>query len=256
MAEAVYLRDPVLGCQDLVRANICPWQQDVVRQLFLGKKKKVSVRAGHGAGKSFLIGIIGAYFFVSRQPAVLVIASRTAKQVMSQTWNYLGRAIENSWLKGRLEHLKTEMRVLGREKDWYARWVSIKHPNNAEGFHSPNLLWIIDEAKSVEPAVFEAAMGAFSQGNNYFLIVSTCGPPRGYFYETHSTRLDQWDSFHVPSWASPYVGEEQVEAWKREWGEDSPIYQARVAAEFPEENDECIVPLSWLSRSVESSEEL
>ena len=257
MAEAVYLRDPVLGCRDLVRATTHPGQQQVARQLFLGAKRKVSVRAGHGWGKSNLIGILGAYFFISRQPAVLIIASRTAKQVMSQTWNYLGRAIESSWLQGRLEHLKTELRVIGREKDWYARWVSIKNPNNAEGFHSPNLLWVIDEAKSVEPAVFEAAMGAFSQGNSYFLIVSTCGPARGYFYETHSTRLDQWDAFHFPSWTSPYVGAEQIAAWKREWGEDSPIYQARVAAEFPAESDDVIVPYGWLQRSVgdEDSEE-
>lgn len=257
MADAVYLRDPVLGCRDLVRATTHPGQQQVARQLFLGAKRKVSVRAGHGWGKSNLIGILGAYFFISRQPAVLIIASRTAKQVMSQTWNYLGRAIESSWLQGRLEHLKTELRVIGREKDWYARWVSIKNPNNAEGFHGPNLLWVIDEAKSVEPAVFEAAMGAFSQGNSYFLIVSTCGPARGYFYETHSTRLDQWDAFHFPSWTSPYVGEEQITAWKREWGEDSPIYQARVAAEFPAESDDVIVPYGWLQRSVgdEDSEE-
>lgn len=48
MAEGIYLLDPVMGCQDLVRANLSPGQQQVVRQLFLGRKKKVSIRAGHG----------------------------------------------------------------------------------------------------------------------------------------------------------------------------------------------------------------
>ena len=147
------------------------------------------------------------------------------------------------------------MFVKGFEEAWFVAWVASKNPKNAEGFHDENLLWIIEEAKGVADAVFEGVQGALSQANNFFWISSTCGPPLGYFYESQITRKDQWDAFKVPSWESPRVSPKQIEMWRNEWGEDSPVYQARVAAEFPDTMDSLLIPYSHLLKSLDPDPE-
>lgn len=183
------------------------------------------------------------------------IEHNTSRQTRLQLWGYMNQVWQTNFLRNKIEWLKTKMYIKGYEESWFAAWVTSKNHKNAEGFHGENLLWLIEEAKSVQDAVFEAVQGALSQINNFIYISSTCGSPLGYFYETHTSRTDQWDTFHIPSWKSPRVSPEKIERWRREWGEDSPIYLARVAAEFPEESMYSIVPMSHLLRAVESDDD-
>lgn len=256
MAEGAYIADPVLGIKDMLQTELDSWQQDVVRTLFLGKKKRVSVRAGHGVGKSRLASIIVHYFINSFMPCKVIATGPTSKQTRLQYWSYLNDVWQLNFLKDHIEWLKTKMYFKGHEEQWFAAWVPSKNPKNVEGFHGENLLWIIEEAKGVADAVFESVQGALSQSNNFFYISSTCGLAKGYFWETHTQRLDQWDVFKIPSWESPRVAPEKIEIWKKEWDEDSPIFQARVAAEFPAEDDFCLCPLSWLLRSIEDDDDI
>ena len=34
------------------------------------------------------------------------------------------------------------------------------------------------------------------------------------------------------------------------WGKDSPLYQARVLGQFPEQGDDTLIPLSWIEAAV------
>ena len=43
---------------------------------------------------------------------------------------------------------------------------------------------------------------------------------------------------------------EWVEDSKRKWGEDSPIYRSRVLGEFPDNDDDVLVPLAWAEEAV------
>ena len=180
------------------------------------------------------------------------IEHNTSRQTRLQVWSYLNQIWQTNFLKDKIEWLKTKMYIKGYEESWFAAWVTSKNPKNAEGFHGENLLWIIEEAKAVQDAVFEGIHGALSQTNNFIYISSTCSVPSGYFYETHTSKADMWDPFKFASWESPRVSPEKIEIWRKEWGEDSPIFQARVAAEFPEESTYSIVPLSHLLRAVET----
>ena len=255
MREGAYLANPVLGVKDLLRIDLDPKQKEVVNALFLGKKHMVSLRGGHGIGKTFLSGVIANLFLDIFIPSKIIITGPSSKQTRLQVWSYLNQVWQTNILRDNIEWLKTKMYVKGAEEEWFASWVPCKNPKNVEGYHGENLLWIVEEAKGVPDAVFESIHGALSQANNYFYISSTCSAPQGYFYETHTKKLDQWDVFKIPSWESPRVSPERIEGWIKEWGEDSPIYQARVAAEFPDEDTFTMVPLSWLLRSVEDEED-
>ena len=255
MAQGTYLTNPALAAKDQLRLDLDPWQGEVIHTLLRGEKKRVSVRAGHGSGKTFLSATIAHIFLNNYPKSRVLITGPTSRQTRLQVWSYLNEIWQTNFLREKIEWLKTKMYVKGHEENWFAAWVTSKNHKNAEGFHGENLLWIIEEGKSVQDAVYEGVQGALSQVNNFFYTSSTCGHPSGYFYETHTSRTDQWDTFHIPSWKSPRVSPEKIEVWRKEWGEDSPIYQARVAAEFPEESMYSIVPLSHLFRAVEGDDD-
>ena len=203
---------------------------------------------------SFTAAVITQIFLNNYPGARVLITGPTSRQTRLQIWGYQNQVWQTNFLKDKIEWLKTKMYIKGYEESWFAAWVTSKNPKNAEGFHGENLLWIIEEAKTVQDAVFEGIQGALSQINNFIYISSTCSVPHGYFYETHTSRTDMWDTFHIPSWKSPRVAPERIESWRKEWGEDNPIFQARVAAEFPDEDSHVIVPLSHLFRAVEDND--
>jgi phage terminase large subunit-like protein len=252
MEEGIYLIDPALAAKDQLGIDLDSWQKDVITTLFRGEKKRVSVRAGHGVGKSFAAAVITQIFLNNYPGSRVLITGPTSRQTRLQIWGYQNQVWQTNFLKDKIEWLKTKMYIKGYEESWFAAWVTSKNPKNAEGFHGENLLWIVEEAKTVQDAVFEGIQGALSQTNNFIYISSTCSVPHGYFYETHTSRTDMWDTFHIPSWRSPRVAPERIESWRKEWGEDNPIFQARVAAEFPDEDSHVIVPLSHLLRAVEN----
>jgi len=253
MEEGTYLTNPSLAARDQLSIDLDQWQKDVIDTLLVGDKQRVSVRAGHGTGKSLTASVLAHIFLNNFPSSRIIVTGPTGRQTRLQFWSYLNRIWQTNFLKDKIEWLKTKMYIKGHEEDWFAAWVTSKNPKNAEGFHCENLLWIIEEAKTVQDAVFEGVQGALSQKNNFFYISSTCGAPQGFFYKTHTVNKDLWDTFHMPSWKSPRVSPQKIEMWRREWGEDNPIFQARVAAEFPDENVHCVVPLSHLLRAVDNS---
>ncbi len=178
----------------------------------------------------------------------------TGKQTRSQAWSYLENVWSRSVFKDDIAWYKTKMYIRGADESIFALWLTSKEPKSIEGFHGPadgrNLLWIVEEAKGVEDPVFEAIQGALSHKDNYLYISSTCGGPRGYFFRCFHDKRALWHTMKVPYTESTRISPEQVQKWKDQWGEFSPIFRARAMAEFPDESDNVLVPLSFLERAV------
>lgn len=191
------------------------------------------------------------------------IEHNTGKQTRTQFWSYLNDAWNDSVFKDDIEWQRTKMFVRGEENEenWFATWVSSKNPKNMEGYHGPlgngrNLLWIIEEAKGVQDAAFEALSGALSGEDNFLYISSTCGSPTGHFYKSHMTLKNLYETEHIPSTESPRVSEKQIDIWRSQYGgEDSPIFQARVMANFPDDDEFAVVSLQQLEKAVEGDDD-
>jgi hypothetical protein len=52
------------------------------------------------------------------------------------------------------------------------------------------------------------------------------------------------------------VTKEWVDERKAEWGEDSPLYQARVLGEFPTVSDDTLIPIGWIERATNKKIEI
>lgn len=121
-----------------------------------------------------------------------------------------------------------------------------------EGAHADHLLYIFDEAKAIPDGIFDAAEGAFSgPGEVYALAISTPGEPIGRFYDIHRHKpgYEDWWTRQVTLQEAIQAGriaQEWAEQRKRQWGESSAVYQNRVAGEFAANDEDSVIPLSWI----------
>jgi hypothetical protein len=145
---------------------------------------------------------------------------------------------------------------------------------NAQGFSSPNNLFLLDEAsgKGIE-TVYSALEGNIAGGGKIGMFGN---PTRtsGTFFDAFTNHRSIWHAKTISSAETPNVRTGKVivpglatAKWigmrRNEWGEDHPLYQIRVAGNFPKFTDNQIIPyflvdsaqLAWRAHMYKSNDE-
>jgi len=228
------------------------------------RSQRIVIPAGHGVGKTWLLARLILAFLYSYYPAKVITTAPTWNQVESVLWSEIKIAYSTAKypLGGRL--LNTELK---NDPDWFAMGFSTK--GNAsdrqygaasfQGFHSPNLLLIFDEAPGIEHAIWVSAASLLTGVNNKWLAFGNPTSPSGDFYEACKSPI--WKKINISCFDHPNVKQgkviipgavtkEWVDERRIEWGEDSPLWQAKVLGQFPTEGDDTLIPLAWAEACV------
>lgn len=222
--------------------------------------RKVAVRSGHGVGKSWLMARIALWFLSCFYPAKVVTSAPTWFQVKDILWSELRAAHGSSAfpIGGKLN--LTELKL---DDDWFAVGISTREAvgnrefgaTKMQGFHSKNLLVLLDEAAGVTTEIWKGADSLTTGGNNRILAVGNPASPSGDFYNCfksptwHKIAISCLDHPNVVSGREIIPGavtKDWVDDKKREWGEDSPLFKAKVLGEFPAEGKNTLFPLTWV----------
>lgn len=102
--------------------------------------------------------------------------------------------------------------MVGYEKRWFATARTATKPENMQGFHEDNMLFIIDEASGVADPIMEAILGTLSGGNNKLLM---CGNPTrtsGTFYDAFYSSRWIYKCHTVSSEDSPRTNKDNIKA--------------------------------------------
>ncbi len=130
-----------------------------------------------------------------------------------------------------------------------------KNPDLIESAHADELLIIIDEAKSVPEAIWDALEGSLTgETGQYVLALSTPGPPAGRFYAIHQGTVPGWRARKVTTAeavAAGRVSRASVERRAQYWGTDSALYRQQVDGDFAADDEGAIIPLSWVEAAME-----
>lgn len=125
-----------------------------------------------------------------------------------------------------------------------------RDPAMIEGAHADEILILIDEAKSVPEAIWDALEGALTgEEGQYALALSTPGQPAGRFYEIHAGRHPDWVARHVTTdeaVEARRISRRWVQARAAGWGEESALYRQQALGEFAADDENAVVPLSWV----------
>jgi hypothetical protein len=132
-----------------------------------------------------------------------------------------------------------------------------ENPEALQGFHSANLLFVIDEASGVDDIIFEVAGGALSGDNTYLLLTSNPTRVSGYFYSTHTKLRERFHCQTVSCFDSlagetpnGQVSRQYIEDTKVAYGEGSNIYKIRVLGDWPTSDDDSVIPLDLVEAAI------
>lgn len=134
--------------------------------------------------------------------------------------------------------------MIGNEKRWFAVARTATKPENMQGFHEDNMLFIVDEASGVADPIMEAILGTLSGENNKLLM---CGNPTktsGTFFDSHNADRAMYCCYTVSSLDSRRTNKENIQALIRKYGEDSNVVRVRVKGLFPKQEDDVFIMLS------------
>ena len=226
-----------------------PPQANILRAV--AKDDRVAVRACHGIGKTTTASWLTHWWLATRSPALVVTMAGTWGHLEDKLWPEI-----NQW--GRLWRLRDafewqQMGIYSRTNPdgWRAVASASDKPENIEGFHNPNVLVIIDEAKAVPDPVATAIRGALTQtsrGGHRPKVVVLSTPPLvkvGWYVDLFGPKSSGWTTLHVSAFQSPRVSKDWIEEMRVDFGEDSPVYQSKVNGDIPEGAAEAVVQIRW-----------
>jgi phage terminase large subunit len=241
---AAYRDHPVLFVREVLGATPLPWQEDFLRAVARGERR-ISVRAGHGVGKSTVCSWALIWHMVTRYPQKSVVTAPTAAQLFDALYSEL-----KSWinklppiLKDLFEVFSDRINLKDAPESSFisARTSSSERPEALAGVHSENVLLIVDEASAVPEAVFEAAAGSMSGHSATTILISNPTRNSGLFYKTHHELASDWFRLHVSCINIPLVSSDFVRQIEATYGRDSNAFRIRVLGEFAIADDDTLI---------------
>lgn len=233
-----------------------PWQREVLDKLGAGATR-ISIRSGHGVGKSALLAWVVIWFQATRYPAKIGTTAPTAHQLEDILWAEIGvwfkRMPPELQAEFNLTHLRMALASDPAGSFAVGRTARPEQPEALQGFHSENTLILVDEASGVPDAVFEVALGAMSTEHAITLLAGNPTRLSGYFYDTHHRLRDRWATFKVSSEDVPRA-RGHIDDIVARYGKPSNAYNVRVLGDFPSSEDDSVISLAMCQAAVERHE--
>jgi hypothetical protein len=249
-----YHSDPVAFAREVIGIEPDAWQVELLDAIAAPNERRISVRSGHGVGKSTGVAIAAIWHVLLRFPSKTVVTAPTSSQLFDACFAEMKNVAKR--LKppfGELLEIKSDRIELKSHPESTfisCRTSRAEQPEALAGVHSQHVLLIADEASGVPNAVFEAASGSMS--GHSATTVLTGNPTRntGFFYDTHTRLREDWYTMHVSCVDSSRVSDDFVEDMKRRYGEDSPAYHVRVLGNFPPSEEDTVIPVSLIEHAM------
>ena len=250
---AEYRDDPVKFVVEVLGAKPLPYQAEFLQAIADGERK-MSVRSGHGTGKSTSASWAMLWYVLLRFPNKVVVTAPTSGQLFDALFAELKRWINE--LPKQLQPMLTvksdrvELAAAPSEAFISARTSRAETPEALAGVHSENVLLVVDEASGVPEKVFEAAAGSMSGHSATTILLSNPTRSSGTFFESQTRLAGSWWTRRWSCVDSPLVSEEFVDEMRMRYGEESNAFRIRVLGEFPNADDSAIIPFHLIESAM------
>ena len=241
---------PLTFANDILSVNLWDKQQEVLAAL--PDHRRVAVKSGNGLGKGYSAAVAVLWFLHCHNPGIVLSTAPTFRQVRHILWRQIRRLYRpaRERLAGKMLDTRWEL-----AEDRYAMGLSAESADEFQGFHSPNMFIVVDEAEGVSDEIYEAIDAVMTSAEPRLLLIgnptTTSGAFRRAFYEErhlyHTITISALDSPNVKAGKIITRGlttSQWVQERKDTWGEENPIYQARVLGEFPDQAEDTLIKLS------------
>jgi hypothetical protein len=266
---APYKYDPQGWIRDVLKEHTWSKQDEICQSVV--DNRYTAVKACHGPGKSFIAARLGAWWLNVHElgDAFLVTTAPSWPQVQAILWREMRRA----WRKGRLPGRITldcmwymgegrtdeELIAMGRKPADY-------NETAFQGLHARYILIIMDEACGIPISLWTAIRSLMTNDNARVIAIGNPDDPGSEFAQICKPGSG-WNVIQIPAFDSPnFTGEYVppavaenlvtplwVEDRRRDWGEGSPLWQAKVLAEFPDISDEYLITPAMIQTGIDTN---
>jgi len=257
-----YRNDPVAFVEHVLKVKPQAWQAELMQAVCEGERK-LSIRSGHGVGKSTAASWLMLWFLITRYPVKIVVTAPTSAQLFDALFAEVKRWINELPLALKdildVKSDRVSHKAAPSEAFISCRTSRAETPEALQGVHSDNVLLICDEASGIPEQVFEAAAGSMSGHNASTILLGNPTRSSGFFFDTHHRQAGEWWTRKVSCVDSGLVSDEYVSEMKVRYGEESNAYRVRVLGEFPARDDDTVISLELVEsaqrRDVEVTED-
>lgn len=249
--------------------KIQPWQKitEIIEAVKSGKRK-ILVRSCHGAGKTTTIAALCNWKLSAFPDSLVLTTASSWTQVRRTLW---GEIRKQARLASLFESDQISMTSIKLDDKHFALGISPTIPENAQGFHAPQMLIAVDEATGVDREIIDALWGnATGQDAQMILIynpISTDSFPfdaeaQGDWHLITISAFDhpnviegrdiipgavtrQWIDDRLLSWSNEIEKPEDVTdpralyiPWQDKWYRKTAIVASRICGEWPEDSGE------------------
>ncbi len=192
------MQDPVDFAQLWLNEN--PWQKQ--RQILraLRDNRQVAVRSCNASGKTFTAALAAIWWLMIHEEALVITTAPSQRQVQHTLW----REIRDIWernkelIGGKMTSTRLEL-----SNKRYAYGFSTNSPDRFQGFHSENVLIVVDEAAGVREFVYEAIQGLTTSRNAKILMIGNPSSLAGTFYDAFHKNRSHWKTIHIAAKDTP-----------------------------------------------------
>ena len=249
-------RDPVRFARDFLSVQLWTKQEEILNAL--RDHRRVAVKAGNGLGKGFTAAIAALWFAYSHKPATVLTTAPTARQVRHILWREIHRLHNGSPfdIGGQIFATRLEL-----AHDSFALGLSTDDVDQFQGFHSPNMLIVVDEAEGVAEEIYEAIDAVMTAGSSKLLLIGNPTSDGGSFRRAFHEDRRLYHNITISALESPNVMQQRVQLpglttheWVAEretlWGPASPMYRARVLGEFSDHAQDVLISLAHIEQAI------
>ena len=208
-----------------------------------------SVPAGHGDGKGFVIAILSLWFPLTHYDAKAVLTANSQDQLRDNNWPEIKKLAQKlpEPLRQQLQIDEEKLYVKAAPEMAFVvrRTASRSNPEALQGIHAEHVMYLADEASGIFDIVFEVAQGSMSTKGAIACLFSNPTRTSGFFHKTHTVLRERWKAIRINCEDVPRA-RGHIEDIIRAYGKDSNRYRVRCLGEFPDKNDDTVIPLDMI----------
>lgn len=268
-AENPHRHDPVGWVHDQIGETL--WSKQVEIAESVRDHRHTAVPSCHASGKSYLAARLAAWW-IDTLPvgqAFVVTTAPTSAQVSAILWREIGRAHTRGRLRGTITggavpawRVNGELVAFGRKP---ADYVDAEQAMQAfQGIHARYVLVILDETGGIPQWLLDAAETLATGPDDRILAIGNPDDPASPFRDICDEPDTIWNVIRIDAGSTPRFTGEPVAAhvplitpqWVAEreqvWGADSPLFQSKVHALFPDVSDDTLFPPALIRKAHET----
>lgn len=180
--------------------NAKPWQKQKDILNALTQNDFVAVRSCNGSGKTYTAALATLWWLMAYDEAVVITTAPSERQVKELLWREI-RSLYNQnrdFIGGKITQTRLEI-----SNKRYAYGFSTDTVDRFQGFHSPNILIIVDEASGLQESLYDPILGCLTSENSKLLLIGNPLNLSGTFYDAFHKNRSHFETIHISAFDTP-----------------------------------------------------